>query len=144
MLLLFGVLPAFSCFCSWCVAYKYGSVSRFKAVFGGFWGADVYLYGLGALRGLCGFCARVELGGLKTFCVFAPRFILLHQCLPSFMLVVLLCSDCLSLFSCVVFVALWVWSLFLFPFRTKRKRAHLFCALSLLGFGVFILNYLMR
>ena len=45
------------------VAYKYGSIPRFKGVFRGFYGADVYLYGLRFLRGLWGFCARVELGG---------------------------------------------------------------------------------
>ena len=36
------------------------------AILGGFSGfrcGCVYLYGLRALRGLCGFCARVELGG---------------------------------------------------------------------------------
>ena len=55
-----------------------------------------------------------------SFCPFA--FLLLLLCLPSFMLVVLLCSGCLSLFSCIVFVALWVWLLFPFPFRTTRKK----------------------
>ena len=42
---------------------EYGSISHFKGVLKGFCGADVYLYGLRSLRGLCGFCARVELGG---------------------------------------------------------------------------------
>ena len=32
------------------VACKYGSISRFKGVFSGFWGADVCLYGLRSLR----------------------------------------------------------------------------------------------
>ena len=45
---------------------EYGSISRFKGVFSGVYGADVYLYGLMSLRGLCGFCARVELGGLEA------------------------------------------------------------------------------
>lgn len=36
--------------CSWWITCKCGSISHFKAVFSGFWGADVYLYGLGALR----------------------------------------------------------------------------------------------
>ena len=57
--------------CSRCVACKYGSISRFKGVFRGFCGADVYLYGLRALRGLWGFCTREWLGGLKACGVFA-------------------------------------------------------------------------
>ena len=32
------------------IACKYGSISRFKGVFRGFWGADVCLYGLRSLR----------------------------------------------------------------------------------------------
>ena len=45
---------------------KYGSISRFKGVFREFYGVCVGLCCLGALRGLGGFCARVELGGLKA------------------------------------------------------------------------------
>ena len=52
--------------CLWCIALEYGSISRFKGVLRGFYGADVCLYGFGVLRGLCGFCARVELGGYMT------------------------------------------------------------------------------
>ena len=60
-------LPLPACLlCLWCIALEYGSISRFKGVFRGFYGADVCLYGFGALRGLCGFCARVELGGLEA------------------------------------------------------------------------------
>ena len=44
--------------CAWYVSPEYGSVSRFEGVFSGFCGADVYLYGLRSLRGLCGFCTR--------------------------------------------------------------------------------------
>ena len=44
--------------CLWWVALGYGSISRFKGVFSVFWGFRVGLCGLGALRGLCGFCAR--------------------------------------------------------------------------------------
>ena len=36
--------------CLWCIALEYGSISRFKGVFRGFYGADVYLYGFGVLR----------------------------------------------------------------------------------------------
>ena len=115
--------------CLWCAVFECGSISRFKGVFRGFWAFRVGLCCLGALRGLCGFCTRVELGGFMACCVFAPVFIffcpcflLLLLCLPPFMLVVLLCSGCLSLSSCIVFVALWVWLLFPFPFRTTRKK----------------------
>ena len=52
--------------CLWCIALECGFISRFKGVFRGFYGADVCLYGFGVLRGLCGFCARVELGGYMT------------------------------------------------------------------------------
>ena len=45
------------------VACEYGSISRFEGVFRGFYMFGVGLLGLRALRGLCGFCARVELGG---------------------------------------------------------------------------------
>ena len=54
------------------------------------------LCGLRALLGLWGFCTRVELGGLRACGVFASVFLLLLLCLPPFMLVVLLCSGCLS------------------------------------------------
>ena len=44
--------------CLWCVACKYGSISRFKGGFRGFPLLDVGLYCLCALRGLWGFCVR--------------------------------------------------------------------------------------
>ena len=72
---------------SCCVACKYGSISRSKGVFSGFWGFRVGLCCLGGLRGLCGFCTRVELGGLKACGVFASVFPLLC---PAFILVALL------------------------------------------------------
>ena len=52
--------------CACRVACKYGSISRFKGVFSAVYGVCVGLCCLGALRGLWGFCARVELGGLKA------------------------------------------------------------------------------
>ena len=131
--------------CPWCAVFEYGSISRFKAFLARFWAFRVGLCCLGALRGLCGFCTRVELGGLKACGVFAPVFIffcpcflLLLLCLPPFMLVVLLCSGCLLLVllpclvcSCVL-VALWVCCCFLFPFGiyAKRKGAPCWCVLS--------------
>ena len=36
--------------CLWCIASEYGFISRFKGVFRGFYGEDVYLYGLRSLR----------------------------------------------------------------------------------------------
>ena len=60
-----------------CDALEICLYSHFKAVFSAVWAFRVDLFVLGALRGLCGFCARVELGGLKTFCVFAFLFALL-------------------------------------------------------------------
>ena len=54
-------------------------ISRFRGVFSGFWGSDVYLYGSRSLRGLCGLCTRVGLGGLKACGVFAS---MLPSCLP--------------------------------------------------------------
>ena len=116
-LVLWSCVPSFCpsfLLCSRCIACKYGSISRFKGVFSVVWAFRVGLCGLGALRGLCGFCARVELGGLKTCGVFAsilsvfhllcPCLVFLLLCLPPFMLVVLLCSGCLFLSSCIVFV----------------------------------------
>ena len=52
--------------CLWRAMPEYGSISRFKGVFSGFYSVCVGLCLLGALRGLWGFCARVELGGLEA------------------------------------------------------------------------------
>ena len=132
--------------CSRCVACKYGSISRFKGVFRGFYGVRVCLCCFGALRGLCGFCARVELGGLKacrvfrlSFSSFVLVFALLLCYLPifwGFAFVVL----CLS--SCIVFVGLWVcFFRFFLPcgLHAKRKGAKCFpCVLSCPAVGLFI------
>ena len=115
-------LLSLRCFCFPAIVLYYAFISRFKGVFRGFWGACVGLCCLGALRGLCGFYVRERLGGLKACGVFAFLFLFLSLCLLSFYALCLLCSGCLSLSSCIVFVALWVWLLFLFPFRTIRKK----------------------
>ena len=132
--------------CAWCVSPEYGSISRFKGVFRGFYGVRVGLCCLRALRGLCGFCARVELGGLKACCVFAfisslshPFFIFLCPCVCSlfmlfaYLLGLCLCCPRLVLLHCLC-GSLGV-LLFLFPFRTTRQkeRAQRFvpCVLSL-------------
>ena len=51
------VLSALS-LCAWCVVFEYGPISRFWGVFSAVCGVCVGLCCLGALRGLCGFCAR--------------------------------------------------------------------------------------
>ena len=69
------------------------------------------LCGLRALRGLRGFCTRVELGGLEAYGVFASLFVLL----PSFFcscVCLLLCS--LAFFALVVFLCPLALSLWLF------------------------------
>ena len=87
-----------------------------------FWGADVYLYVLRSLRGLCGFCTRVELGGLKAcgvFCLSFSSFLLLSS--------LFLLSSCSCPASLLGFFS---WScplslcglLFLFPLRYMRKK----------------------
>ena len=89
----------------------------------------------GALRGLWGFCTRVELGGLKACGVFASVFLVLSSSLPMFILF----SFCVSFFALVVFLcplalSLWLFGCgccFLFPYGlyAKRKGA-ISCVLS--------------
>ena len=125
------LLVAFS-LCSRCVACKYGSISHSKGVFRGFPLLDVCLYCSGALRGLWGFCTRVELGGLKAcgvfaflFILFAFRFILL-PCFWGFAIVApwLVLLSCLSCFVFVVGVA------FSLTDYTQKERAQVLCVLS--------------
>ena len=108
--------------CPWRVACKYGSISRFKGVFGGFCGVCVGLYCSGTLRGLWGFCVREWLGGFGACGVFAFLFISLPAFCPS---PCLLCSGCLLL---VLLSCLFLWSLSLFPFplRYIRKKGRNF------------------
>ena len=132
--------------CLWCVACKYGSVSRFKGVFSAFYGVCVGLCCSGTLRGLCGFCVREGLGGLKACGVFAPVFIFFAFLFVLFVLLLSFCpcvsvSALLCLSSCLVFVGVLV---LLFPYRIKRKKSAFVLRSSLLGFGVFILNCLRR
>ena len=122
---------------SWCVVFECGSISRFKGVFSAVRGCCVGLCGLRALRGLCGFCTRVELGGLKACCVFAPVFHLLpiSFCLsfylfaPAFVLSFFsLFCFALVVFLCPLALSLWLFGggcCFLFPcgLHAKRKGA---------------------
>ena len=141
--------------CACRVACKYGSISRFKGVLRGFYGADVCLYGFGFLRGLWGFCARVELGGLKACGVFASilssfvlylvlYFVLLLLCLPFFLSSLLLLLSLFLLSSacplgCLASDLGLVFSLcglllFLFPLRMyaqkERAQSVVLCVLS--------------
>lgn len=111
--------------CAWYVSPEYGSVWRFKGVFRGFCGFRVGLCCLGALRGLCGFCARVRLGGYMTYCVFAFLFLLLSLCLLFFYALCLLCFGCpLVLPSLFALVSLWVCvcCCFFFPYGCIDKK----------------------
>ena len=105
--------------CLWCIALEYGFISRFKGVFSGFWGANMCLYGFGVLRGLWGFCARVELGGLKACGVFA-------SILSSFVLFLVLYF--------VLFLVLLL--LCLHPFISLSFFVLLHCFCDSLGVGV--------
>ena len=91
----------------------------------------VGLLGLGALRGLCGFCARVELGGYMTCGVFAfllSVFLLLSLCLLSFYALCLSSGALSLLFSacplaCLVCSCVVVgFCVFFFPFGLHAKR----------------------
>ena len=86
--------------------------------------------GVRRIKGLRRVCLHFSFS-LSLSCPFTPVFASFYARCPSLLWLSFFCPLALSL-------------LFLFPFRTKRKRAHLFCALSLLGFGVFILSYLMQ
>ena len=110
--------------CSCRVTCKYGSISRFKGVFSAVCGVCVGLYWFGALRGLCGFCVREWLGGLKACGVFCLSFLLLSSCT----LVLLSCfrpALLLGFLPCLLFV-LFSWlcgfCCFFFPYGLYAKR----------------------
>ena len=131
--------------CLWRIACKYGSISRFKGVFSAVWGFRVGLCCLGGLRGLCGFCTRVELGGYMacgdflqnlSFCPFVflscPAFACSpawFPALPAFLL-------------CLVFLALWLFGCgccFLFPFGICAKRKGARCCPCVLSSIVILI-----
>ena len=136
------LLPA-CLLCACRVACEYGSISRFKGVLRGFYGADVCLYGFGVLLGLCGFCAREVFGGLEACGVFAFLFVLFAPAFISFpaflacplVLCLSSCLPCLFLCHCGVCV-------FFFPFGlcAKRKGAPCWCVLSCPVGWVFVLS----
>ena len=118
--------------CPRCVALEICLYSRFKGAFGVVWGCRVGLSCLGALRGLWGFCTRVELGGFGACSVFAPP---LSSLLPLFC--PLSCPLAPAFLACpLVLFACLVCScglcVFFFPFGlyAKRKGAPCWCVLS--------------
>ena len=137
-----GVFPTFALFPAflYCFAFQICFISHFKGVFGGFWGVCGGLCCLGALRGLCGFCARERLGGFGACGVFrlsfsslflyCPAFVLLLSCFPAWLLLLVL--------SCFLgFVGLAVGFLSLSDgFRNKKKgrvlRPFLRCLFALI------------
>lgn len=118
--------------CSLCVVLEYALISRFKGYFSAFWGADVYLYGLMSLRGLWGFCTRVELGGFRACCDFLQNLSFcpfVFSLCPAFGALPLLL---LGLSSCLVFPFRLCLCCFFFPFGLygQKERAQ-FLASSL-------------
>ena len=65
-----AVFPAFCPLVCFAIVWLLANMALL-VVLSAFWGVRGGLCCLGALRGLCGFCARVELGGLKACGVFA-------------------------------------------------------------------------
>ena len=138
-------LLSFLSLCLWWVACKYGSISHFKGVFSVVCGACVGLFVLGVLRGLCGFCVREWLGGLKARCVFASVFILLCSCfylVSSFLGL----SSCplLVLSLCGLLLGFFLGCCFFFPYglyAKKKGRKVLLLASSLRGLWVFRFLY---
>lgn len=87
----------------------------------------VGLFVFGALRGLWGFCARVELGGLEACGVFAPVFpfvLCFSSSSPIFLGFVFVVLGLSCLFVLFVLVSLWV---FVFSFSlavyAQKERA---------------------
>ena len=120
-------IPPFVCFPALLVrgvGLEYAFICDFKAVFRGFWGADVYLYGLMPLRGLWGFCVREWLGGFEACGVFAS-ILSLCSCFSSFVLLSWLAS--LGFLPCLLCCFFgFVGCCFFFPYgciRIKRKGA---------------------
>ena len=153
LLPLFGCVPSllsppfvrFPAFLSY-FAFQICLISRFKGVFGGFWGADVCLYGLRSLRGLWGFCVREWLGGFMSCGVFAPIFSFFHLLRISSGALPLLSLACpLGCLASALGLALSLFvgcCCFFFPFGlcAKRKGAPCWCVLSCPVGWVFVLS----
>ena len=111
--------------CLWRAMPEYGSISRSKGVFSGFWGFRVGLCCLGGLRGLWGFCARVELGGYMACGVFAFLFLSLSLVVLVFIFVVLLfvLLSLLVLLCSACPLSLWVVVSFSLSVYAQKERA---------------------
>ena len=145
------LLSAFS-LCACRVACKYGSISRFKGVFRGFYGVRVGLCCLGALRGLCGFLCACGVRRLKDLLRVCLPFILLYLSfvlfLVIFLVLLLLClpyflSFSLSLCCCcpLLVLSLWLVVSFSLSVYTQKERAQsvIPCVLASCVVGCFIL-----
>ena len=103
----------------------------FRGFLGGFMGFVWVCVVLVLCVACVGFCVREVFGGFKACGVFAPVFILLpfSFCLsfylfaPAFCPFVLLCSGCLSLSSCIVFVVSFSLSDYTQKERARRVGA---------------------
>ena len=153
-----AVFPAFCPLSCFAIVWLLANMALL-VVLSAFWGVRGGLCCLGALRGLCGFCARVELGGLKACGVFASILssfvlflvlyfvlflVLLLLCLPFFLsslllllslflpsLLVLLSSACpLVCLVCSCVIVGFVFSFSLSDY-TQKERARRVGASSL-------------
>ena len=121
--------------CLWWVVFEICLYSRFKGVFSAVYGVCVGLCCLRALRGLCGFCARVELGGLKACGVFPSIYpficlsFYLFTCFLSFALSALLWLSFFVLLHCLCGSLGVVVVSFSLSDYTQKERAQRFCPL---------------
>ena len=144
-----AVFPAFCPLVCFAIVWLLANMALL-VVLSAFWGVRGGLCCLGALRGLCGFCARVELGGLKACGVFASILssfvlflvlyfvlflVLLLLCLPFFLsslllllslflpsLLVLLSSACpLVCLVCSCVIVGFVFSFSLSDYAQKER-----------------------
>lgn len=116
-----GVFPPFCPLSRFVLVVSLANMALFRVFRGfleGFMGFVWVCVALVLCVACVAFCARVELGGYMTCCVFASVFILLlllfvllSLCLFSFCL----SSACL-VYSCCLVCLLGLWLLFLFPF----------------------------
>ena len=143
------LLSSFS-LCLWCIVLEYALISRFKGVFSEVWGCCVGLCCSCALRGLWGFCTRVELGGLKALGVFPLIYPSIYPfiCLSFYLFTCFLsclsslCPALLWLFFVVIFLDLCL--CFLFPLRYIRKKGRNFLRPLLSCCGLVMQNRVLR
>lgn len=114
--------------------FKYALFSVLRG-FRGFYGAGVCLYGLRFLRGLWGFCTRVELGGYVPCGVFAPIFPFFHLlrlssgALPLLSLACPLSLPCLSLWLVLGFPFVGVVVSFSLTDVCAKRKGAKYCSL---------------